>query len=262
MGSGSRTKRRIALLLQYDGTEYNGWQVQAKGVTIQDLIEKALEIISKETIRVTASGRTDAGVHALGQIAHFDITSELSLQKLAGSLNGILPRNIAVKNVYEVPADFHSRFSAREREYVYHIYNSAARSPFMMNRAMWVNFPLDKLFFNASLACLVGEKNFASFCKKTSAEDGTIRKILFAEAEMNNELLEVKIRGTAFLHNMIRIIIGTVVDNFRHGRDPEWMHEIIASEEREAAGPTAPASGLYLNNVRYDPPLKSFPSAF
>lgn len=249
-------------MLQYDGTEYNGWQIQAKGTTIQDLIEKALGIITKETIRVTASGRTDAGVHALGQVAHFEMENELPLQRLAGSLNGILPRNIAVKNVYEVSGDFHSRFSAQEREYVYRIYNSPVRSPFMMHRAMWVNFPLDTLFFNASLACLVGEKNFASFCKKKSAEEGTIRKILFAESEMNNELLEVKIRGTAFLHNMIRIIIGTVVDNFSKGREPEYMHEILAAGEREAAGPTASASGLYLNKISYNPPLESYLSAF
>ena len=262
MGDGKRAKRRIALLLQYDGTEYNGWQIQAKGTTVQDLIEKALETISKEKVRVTASGRTDAGVHALGQVAHFDILSDLTLKKLAGSLNGILPRNISVKNVYEVPSDFHSRFSAREREYVYRIYNSPARSPFMMHRAMWVNFPLNNLFFNDSLACIVGKKNFASFCKKKSAEEGTIREIFFAESEMNNELLEVKIRGNAFLHNMIRIIIGTVIDNFKNGREPEWIHEILAAQEREAAGPTAPACGLYLNKVSYDPPLESYLSAF
>ena len=262
MGNGSRTARRIAFLLQYDGTEFNGWQIQDNGNTIQGAIEKALGILTKEDVRVTASGRMDTGVHALGQVAHFDTSSSLSLQRLVLGMNGILSKNVSVINAFEVPEDFHSRFSAREREYVYRIYNGKVRSPFMMYRAMWVNFPLDINYVNESLGCLIGEKDFASFCKKKSADEGTVREILEAAAVRKNEYLEIKIRGNAFLHNMIRIIIGTVVDNFKNRREPGYMKEILDAADRDAGGPTAPPFGLYLNKIEYDPPLDAYKRAF
>lgn len=262
MGSGSRAGRRIALLLQYDGSDFNGWQIQENGSTIQEAVENALGILTRETVRVTASGRTDTGVHALGQVAHFNTSANLPLQRLVIGMNGILDRSVAVRNAYEVPEDFHARFSACEREYLYRIYNGPVRSPFMMYRAMWVNFPLDLSYVNESLSCLVGERDFASFCKKKSADEGTVRKLLKAEAVKKNEYIEVTIRGNAFLHNMIRIIIGTVVDNFKNGKKPDYMKEILDSVDRDAGGPTAPPYGLYLKKIEYDPPLDTHKRAF
>ena len=146
MESGSRTQsdtRRIALLMQYDGTGFNGWQIQNKGRTVQEEIERALLILTRENIRVTASGRTDSGVHALGQVIHFDTHANIKLDRLCIALNGILPRDVSVLNSYLVDNDFHARFSAVEREYKYLIYNHPFRSPFMIFRAMWVRDPID-----------------------------------------------------------------------------------------------------------------------
>ena len=133
---------RYALLLHYDGTLFNGWQVQDRGRTVQGEIEKGIEILTKERIRVSASGRTDSGVHALGQVIHFDLAGSIDLQRLCIGLNGILPADISVKNAYIVDDNFHSRFTALKREYIYCIYCSPLRSPFMANRALWVSAPL------------------------------------------------------------------------------------------------------------------------
>ncbi len=262
MGNGETGIRRIALIIQYDGTEFNGWQIQDKGNTVQGYLEKALKVLTRENIRVTASGRTDSGVHALGQIVHFDTNSSVPLDKFCIGLNGILPRNISVQNAFHVDNEFHSRFSAVEREYIYRIYNSPVRSSFMMYRAMWVNFPLKLSYLNESLALLEGEKDFASFCRKKSTEDGTIRRIISASATEKKNFIDVRIVGNAFLHNMIRIIIGTIVENHKFGKEPGYMKEILEARDRIAAGITAPPYGLYLSRISYDPPLESFPAAF
>lgn len=262
MGTGETGARRIALIVQYDGTDYKGWQIQDNGTTIQGLLENALNILTKEDVRVTASGRTDSGVHALGQVVHFDISSSLPLDRFCIGLNGILPRDISVQNAFEVDHSFHARYSAVEREYLYRVYNRPTRSAFMQYRAMWVNFPLDLFYVNESLEYLVGEKDFASFCKKKSADEGTIRKIISTRAERDGDFINIIIVGNAFLHNMIRIIVGTIIENHRYGRESKCMIDIIRAVDRDSSGVTAPAYGLYLNKITYDPPLEVFPAAF
>src|SRR5271157_5581301 len=149
MEKGSRNAvGRIALVLQYDGTDFNGWQIQNGGRTVQAELEKAIQVLLKNRVRVTASGRTDSGVHALGQVVHFDAPYDVNLQKICIGLNGILPRDVAVKNAYRVDAGFHSRFSAVLREYRYCIHNHPSRTPFMMHRAMWVHERLDCDYLN------------------------------------------------------------------------------------------------------------------
>ena len=263
MAAGPRPQeRRIALELQYDGTGFCGWQFQNEGRTVQDDIERALHILTREETRVIASGRTDSGVHALGQVVHFDLRSDISLDKLCISLNGILSRDIAVVNAYAVPADFHARFSAVQREYRYVLYNHPLRSPFMQYRAMWVKDSLDPDYMDDALSYLVGEHDFASFCKKISADNGTIRKIHYIRVEKKEHYLYVVIGGNAFLHNMIRIIIGTVVEMSKNNDNPVKMKEILERRDRDVSGSTAPPYGLYLNWIDYDPPLDSMESAF
>lgn len=262
MANGETTGRRIALIIQYDGTDFSGWQIQEKDTTVQSCLEDALRVLTRENIRVTASGRTDSGVHALGQVVHFDTSSGVSLDKFCIGLNGILPKNISVQNAFHVDEEFHSRFSAVEREYVYRVYNSPVRSSFMMYRAMWVNFPLNITYINDSLALLVGEKDFASFCKKKSAEEGTIRRIISASAVERDKFIDFRIVGNAFLHNMIRIIVGTVIENSKNGREVSVMSDILDARDRDAGGITAPPYGLYLNKITYNPPLESYPRAF
>ena len=260
-GIGARV-RRIALLLQYDGTHYNGWQCQDIGKTVQTEIERALKILTRESVKTVASGRTDSGVHALGQVVHFDSSTGLKLDKICISLNGILPADIAVRNAYDVPEIFHSRYSAVEREYKYLIYNHPQRSPFMLYRAMWAKTYIEEARLNEAMSLLVGERDFASFCKKVSANEGTIRRLTSASASRSGDTIEILIRGNAFLHNMIRIIVGTAVDLVQNERPPEDILEILEKRDRIFGGKTAPPYGLYLNRVIFDPPLESMKSAF
>ncbi|MBN2041169.1 MAG: tRNA pseudouridine(38-40) synthase TruA [Spirochaetes bacterium] len=256
-------KNRIALLVQYDGTKFNGLQIQNSGRTVQAELEKALYLISKENIRITASGRTDSGVHALGQIIHFDISSNITLKKICAGINGILNNDISVKNAYKVPSSFHSRYSATQREYLYLIYNHPQQSPFIVNRAMWINYGLDIEYLKKVSSYLIGENDFSSFCKKSSAEgNNNIRIINSINIENNEELISITINGTAFLHNMIRIMIGTILGMFKEKREPEYVLDILEKKDRAAGGKTAPAHGLYLNKVYYDPPLSEMESAF
>jgi tRNA pseudouridine38-40 synthase len=215
----------------------------------------------KERTRITASGRTDSGVHALGQVVHFDTESDINLSRLCIGLNGILPAAISVTNAFEVPADFHARFSALEREYLYLVHNHPFRSPFMMYRAAWLSQPADCAVLKKALACLKGEHDFASFCKKISAEKGTVREIKHISVTERESLFIVRIRANAFLHNMIRIIMGTLFEIVRKGHHPSHMKKVLEARDRDAAGPTAPPYGLYLYRVYYDPPLEGFPSA-
>lgn len=263
MERGKRTgSRRIALLIQYDGTAFNGWQVQNRGRTVQGEIEGALKVLARESIRITGSGRTDAGVHALAQVAHFDLNGMIPLERICIGLNGIINRDVSILNAYHVPDGFNARFSAVSREYTYLIYNHPQRSPFMRHRAMWVNFPIDLEHMRTASSCLTGEKDFESFCKKISAEGGTVRKIESIDIHKTENLIVVKIRGNAFLHTMIRVIIGTLVALNKEKRDPLYMHHILEQKNRDLAGATAPPYGLYLSDIVFDPPLSSMNSAF
>lgn len=264
MDEGDRgNQRRIALTIQYDGTRYAGWQLQENANTVQAEIERSLAVLLKEKVRVVASGRTDTGVHALGQVIHFDIPSGIPLDRLCAGMNGILPGDIAVKNACEVPADFHARFSAREREYLYRIYNHSLRSPFMLYRALWVIKPLDIAYLREASRHFIGVHDFASFCKKSSAaEMNTVREILSFDIGAEGNELSIVIRGNGFLHNMIRIMIGTLLELHKTGEAPGVIRTILERCDRDCSGFTAPAYGLYLRKVSYDPPLASYKPAF
>lgn len=249
-------KKRIALEIQYDGSGFNGWQIQNTGRTVQSEIEKALAVLFREPCRATASGRTDTGVHALGQIIHFDTTSDMHQDRICIGLNGILPRDVSVRRSFHVSNDFHARYSAVEREYLYLIYNHPYRSPFMMHRAMWLHEPLDTAYMQRVADHLVGERDFASFCKKReSVGINTVRRIRRIEVTRHEEMVSVTVIGNAFLHNMIRIMVGTMVSMHKMTSDPASVHEILSRLDRCAGGYTAPPYGLYLRKVTYDPPL-------
>lgn len=256
------TKRRIALQFQYDGTNFNGSQSQASGRTVQDEMEKAIKTITRETGRVTFAGRTDAGVHAKYQILHFDTNTDLDLRQISLGLNGVLAKDVGVQNVFEVPKSFHSRFDAVAREYEYLIYNADQRSPFYYNKANWIFKPIDESLLYNSLQPLVGVHDFASYCKTISADKGTVREIYSIDVQKNENLLLVRIRGNAFLHNMIRIIIGTALHLQFEKLGVNYMKEVLEKESRLYAGPTASPCGLYLSKIAYEPELSSYKSAF
>jgi len=262
VGRGEEFLRRYALLVQYDGTFFNGWQIQPEGRTVQEEIEKAVRILTKKDTRITASGRTDTGVHAIGQVVHFDADLSMPLKRLCISLNGILPGDVSIKNAYIVPDNFHSRFSAVKREYLYLIYRYPLRTPFMRYRAMWINHPIDIEYIREASSFLVGEKDFCSFCKKISSENGTVRRIESIDVAESDDVIRIRLCANAFLHNMIRIIVGTIVQMYRENRAPDFINEILEKRDRTYSGFTAPPYGLYLDRISYEPSLDFFESAF
>jgi tRNA pseudouridine38-40 synthase len=242
---------RYALKIKYNGTNFCGWQIQDNLRTVQSELEKAIKIFTKQNVRVIASGRTDTGVHALNQVIHCDMAGDFDLKRLCIALNGIMPDDVSVSNAYIVEKSFHSRFSAISREYFYKIYNSPLRSPFMRYAAMWVNEPLNVKFISDSLKNIEGEHDFASFCKKKSANESTIRKIIKTLVlQQDNEII-LKIRGNAFLHNMIRILVGTIINMHANDKNPDDLTKILEKRDRTCAGPTAPPYGLYLADIEY-----------
>ncbi|MGL4369307.1 MAG: tRNA pseudouridine(38-40) synthase TruA [Spirochaetota bacterium] len=261
--TGTERLRRLALVVQYDGSGFNGWQIQNDGRTVQQEIVRALQILTGHPVHVTACGRTDAGVHALCQVVHFDCFAPLTLQRIAIGMNGILPFDVSVENVYHVKDDFHARYDPVCREYLYRIYNHPLRSSFVRNRAMWEHDPVDPDFMRAAGAFLVGEHDFTTFCKTSSAKDiNTVRTIYSIDVATTGHYIDVTICGNAFLHNMIRSIIGTMLDLCRKGLPPDTMKELLAGRDRRIGGETVSADGLYLSKVIYNPPLESYPSAF
>ncbi len=253
---------RYALEVQYDGSKFNGWQSQSSGRTVQDEIEKSLEVLTGERRRIIASGRTDAGVHALGQVAHFDLEKDFDLKRMVKGLNGINERELSIKNAYKVDDDFHARFSAFSREYVYLIYNDATPSPFVGSRALWVNKELDISYLNEVASSLEGTHDFASFCKKTSSQDGTIRTLESVTFSRQEKLICCTIRGNAFLHNMIRIIMGTLLEMHEEKLPAAHLEYVLEMKNRDYAGKTAAPCGLYLKKIFYNPELSQYMSAF
>ena len=257
-----RQPRRIALLIQYDGTDFQGSQIQPDCRTVQDEIEKSLNRILNEEIRIIFSGRTDAGVHALMQVAHFDTNSEISLNKLVIGANAVLDQDISILNAYHVNNDFHSRFDAIERIYEYVIYNSKTRSPFYHKNSLWIRRDIDTDLLYKTLKMFEGEHDFASFCKKTSTDCNTIRTINYIRVVCDIPIIKIEISGNAFLHNMIRIMVGTALDIAFNNMSPDIIKDLISQKDRSYSGITISSRGLYLKEIKYKPELKSYNSAF
>jgi tRNA pseudouridine38-40 synthase len=245
--------RNIRLDLEYDGTAYHGWQVQPDVSTIQQELEEVLCQILGERVRVVGAGRTDTGVHALGQVGHFRTESRLEVQALLRGMNSLLPDDIVVKAVQEAPSDFHARKSALMKRYEYWILNDPTPSAFH-HRFLWhVRVALDQLEMQRAAQHLVGEHDFASF-QASGGEPGrdTTRDLRLLEIrEVQGGLIRIAAEGRAFLRGMVRILVGTLVDVGR-GRLPEQaVRDILLAKDRRAAGRTAPGKGLFLNWVRY-----------
>ncbi|MDA3898997.1 MAG: tRNA pseudouridine(38-40) synthase TruA [Spirochaetes bacterium] len=265
MVSGTRSAgncRRLALLVEYDGSHFKGMQYQKNAVSVQGELESALSVVYGYNIRIHPSGRTDTGVHALAQVVHYDDNSEILLRRLLYALNGITPHSLSVKNIYNVPADFHSRFHAVSREYLYKIYNNPAPSPFVIDRAMWMPKECDLNYIREICSYLIGEHDFMSFCKTISSDKPTVRTISNIDVTKEGDYILLRITGKSFLHNMIRIIIGTIDFFNKNSIEPSAIKEILKACNRRSAGPTAPPEGLYLNRIDYDPPLKTYESAY
>ncbi len=250
--------RNIKLTIEYDGTHYSGWQTQRfpaekksrlKKKTIQETIEKALNLILREQVHLSASGRTDAGVHARAQVANFRTNSFLSLQKIQLSLNSLLPEDIAVTGIRAMPLDFHARFNAKAKLYRYTILNRKHKTVFF-NRYVWrCYFPLNAALMRKEAACLIGRHDFRSFTASGGDQRSTTRMIREVTIAQKGGTIVISIIADGFLYNMVRNIVGTLVDIGR-GRLRN-MKKILQAKDRRTAGMTAPAKGLCLIKVYY-----------
>lgn len=243
---------RIKCTIAYDGARFSGYQVQPHSRTVQEELEKALSVIHKGLdIKVTASGRTDAGVHAKGQVIHFDTSLAVPVHRWPSALNSRLPSDIAVKTAEMVPDSFHARFSAKGKEYRYKIYQAAVRDPFNRFYACHVPIELSPSLMEEAALRFIGTHDFTSFCSaKTEVED-KVRTITKLEIVSSGAEMELRVAGNGFLYNMVRIIAGTLIEAGKGKVKPEDIESMLAGRNRSLAGRTAPAEGLYLWKVFY-----------
>lgn len=254
--------RNIRMTIQYDGTNYNGWQIQSNGITIQGVLQEAIKKITGKDAKVTGAGRTDAGVHALCQVASFKTGSRLPAAKIQRALNSVLPDDIRITETRDENEEFHPRFDAASKTYFYIICNSGIISPFLYRYAWGIPFKLDIQAMLRSLCFFEGTHDFsalrASGCGAKSAVR-TVYKISlkkmpsagFMGMKIKGGFLKIELEADAFLRHMARNIVGTAVEAARGRFNPEHINTILASRDRKLAGPTAPARGLFLGRIDY-----------
>ncbi len=250
--------RRIMLTVSYDGTDYCGWQWQPNGPTIEGILNRELSRLLREEIHVKGASRTDAGVHALGNLCVFDSDTRIPPEKICYALNQSLPSDIVIQDSCEVPPSFHPRKCCSVKTYEYTIYCARFPNPVERRYSCWVHAPLEEEKMRAASACLVGEHDFKSFCSSGSEAVTTVRRILELTLRRDGCRLVLRIRGNGFLYNMVRIIAGTLIQVGKGQMRPEQMEEILSGCDRTLAGPTAPAQGLCLMGIELrDPPFLS-----
>ncbi|MBU4317825.1 MAG: tRNA pseudouridine(38-40) synthase TruA [Proteobacteria bacterium] len=243
--------RNFKLTIEYDGTDYHGWQRQAFDNTLQAEIEKALAIINRGPTLLLGAGRTDAGVHAFGQVAHFHCDTRLSPLDFQNALNGLLPKDIVIKECSEACEGFHSRFDAKGKIYQYRIYNTPIPSALFRQYSWHIRKKLDTGAMEKAAEHLLGIHDFAAFQGQGSEVKNTVRHILRAEFTFKKDLVFFEIQGNGFLRYMVRNIVGTLVEIGLGKKNPGDFHEILKSKDRTRAGATAPALGLFLMKVLY-----------
>ena len=253
---------RFKVTLAYDGTDFVGWQRQASGTSIQGLLEDALRAFDDRDVAVIGAGRTDAGVHARGQVAAFSLERAIDADTIVRALNATLPESVRVLSACEAAPTFNPRFDARSKTYRYRIWNGAVVDPFERRYVWHVPDALDADAMHAAARRLEGRHDFAAFQAAGSDVSTTEREIFVSRITVNNEsairnpqsaLIEYEVTADGFLRHMVRTIVGTLVEIGRGRRRVEWIDEVLASRDRRAAGPTVPAAGLSLVAVDYEP---------
>ncbi|MGI6069469.1 MAG: tRNA pseudouridine(38-40) synthase TruA [Blautia sp.] len=243
--------KRVGLIVAYDGTNYCGWQIQNNGITIQGELNRCLsELLGKEVETIGAS-RTDAGVHALGNVAIFDTDARMPGEKFSYALNQRLPEDIRIQLSEEMPMDFHPRYCDSEKTYEYRILNRRFPVPTERLYSYFYHYDLDEEKMRAATSYLIGEHDFASFCGSKAQVKSTVRTITHMEIERFGDMVTIQVSGKGFLYNMVRIIAGTLIEVGNGQYPPEQVQNILKACDREAAGPTAPAHGLTLMGIRY-----------
>jgi len=252
--------RNIRLEIEYDGTNYCGWQIQRHNVpgsqghqakSIQEIVENTLHKILQEDVKLIGSSRTDAGVHARAQVVNFKSNSRIPLNKLHESLNSLLPEDIAVVRATNAPMDFHSRFSAKSKVYQYLILNSKHRSVFFRQRACFCRYPLDLRLMRKEAKVLLGTHDFSAFCASAGRSKNQVKTVETITFSKQGDLITITIKANGFLYNMVRNIIGTLIDIGRGRLPRNSLKRILLSRDRRLAGPTASARGLTLIKVNF-----------
>ena len=247
--------KRIALGLQYDGSSWQGWQTQLHGKTVQDVLEKALTEFCQHPVETVCAGRTVAGVHAFGQVVHFDTTAERELFSWVRGVNAHLPSSIAVRWATEVEGGengFHARFSATARTYHYLIYNHPIRSPLWEKRAGWAFRALDVDAMDRAAQSLMGMHDFSAFRAAQCQANSPIRTLHRIHVQRQKDLIAVSLTANAFLHHMVRNIVGSLIQVGNGNQPVSWVADVLESRERDLAAPTFSPDGLYLAKVDYD----------
>jgi tRNA pseudouridine38-40 synthase len=256
----SRASKRIVLGVQYDGMHWHGWQTQSDGHTVQDRLEYALEQFARQPIATNCAGRTDTGVHALEQVVHFDTDLDRETFSWVRGVNAFLPPSIAVRWACEVPRsldgksedDFHARFSARARTYHYVLYNHPIRSPLLAGRAGWVFRPLDVEAMRLAAGHLVGTHDFSAFRAAECQAKTPVKTMYSIDIDRRGDLIVFTLRATAFLHHMVRNIVGSLILTGNGNQPPEWVKQVLDGRDRSLAAPTFMPDGLYLARIEYD----------
>lgn len=251
---------RIALGIEYDGFGYYGWQAQKGLSTIQGTLEEALSKVANEPIMLFCAGRTDANVHATGQVVHFDTRAKRHIDAWVFGTNAHLPSSIVVKFARAVDFRFHARFKAISRRYRYIIYNNPIRPAILTNRATWYYYPLDIQRMQTAGGYLIGEQDFSSFRSSQCNSNSPMRNVTDFSVSRSSDFVIIDIQANAFLHHMVRNIVGSLVKIGSGQKEPGWMYEVLQAKSRRVAAETAPADGLYLTHVYYPEPY-SFPMA-
>ena len=252
--------KRIMITVAYDGTSYAGWQRQDNATAIEEVIENALCELTGEAVDIAGASRTDAGVHAYGNVAVFDTGSSIPAEKFCMAINSFLPDDIRVLASAEVDPDFHPRYADSEKTYQYHILNTDIALPTMVRYAHHIYGRLDVDAMRAGASCLIGEHDFSAFCAAGSQVKSKVRTIyeisidrtpLYDEEDEYDSDICIRITGNGFLYNMVRIIAGTLIDVGLGRRSVESVEEALRSGDRSRSGPTAPAKGLFLEGIEY-----------
>jgi len=243
--------QRILAVVEYDGAQFKGFQIQKNGRSVQEVLEKALAKVLQEKVRIYPSGRTDSGVHAVAHPFHFDTQTCLTPPQVLRAVNSVLPQDVVVKKTQKVSSKFHARFSAKSKIYRYHIWNSRIRSPLKRHDYAIIYEPLDVKAMREALKQLVGKHDFKAFCASGSKVDSTVRTIKKAILKTKGSEIIVEFEADGFLYNQVRNMIGTLLW-VGHGKlKPNDIPRIFKTKDRKNAGPTAPAQGLTLLKVKY-----------
>lgn len=249
----SNSLQKYALLIEYDGREFKGWQKQFNPPvrSVEEALENAVSFIANEPIKLICAGRTDAGVHAINQVVHFETSAIRPKRAWMLGINSNLPEDCAVKDITPVNEDFHARFSAISRTYRYQIFNHPFRSPLKRFYALWNYHPLNVSAMEIAAQHLVGEHDFSAFRSSECQANTPFRHVEYIRFIQKAHLIEIELKANAFLHNMVRNIVGTLLEVGLEKETPDYVKQVLESLDRTKGGITAPPQGLYLYNVEY-----------